>query len=167
MLATFIFGIILTTIIFSSCRDSNEVLPEYAGKWVTEKPIAVATGFTSIKYYLELTQTEFKETFTQPSQNRNQTILEGTVSISGNILKLVIHKISFSVYDPSNGTYSEPFLSNTYKDEDFGFESPVLGMSTSNHQFEFSLIDGKLICKFDYDRDGVYSETEKTIYSRQ
>jgi hypothetical protein len=169
--ASFILGVILTTIIISSCDDDNKVPPEYVGKWVTEKPIAVATGFLSIKYYLELTQNEFKETFIQPPQTAyskgNQISLEGTVSVSGNILKLIIHKLSVSHYDSTTGTFSEPYETHIYKDQDFGFESGSLGMPTSNHQVEFSLIDGKLICKVDYNRDGIYSENEKTIYSRQ
>lgn len=168
--APFIVGVILTTIIISSCGDDNEVPPEYVGKWLTEKPIALATGYTSVKYYLELTQNEFKETFIQPSQTAyskgNQIHLEGTVSVSGNVLKLIIHKLSVSYYDSTTGTFSEPFEENTYKDQDYGFESERLGMSTSNHQVEFSIIDGKLICKVDYNRDGIYSENE-TIYSRQ
>jgi hypothetical protein len=166
-LAPFILGVILTTLIISSCGNENEVLPEYAGKWVTEKPIAVATGYTSVKYYLELTQNEFKETFIIPPQTNKQTNLEGKVSVSGNIMKLTIHKLSISNYNPTTGAFSDPYETYYYKDEDFGFISPYLGLSTSNHQFEFSLIDGKLICKFDYDWDGIYSETEKTIYSRQ
>jgi hypothetical protein len=169
--ASFILGVILTTITILSCDNNNEVPPEYAGKWLTEKPIAVTTGYLSIKYYLELTQNEFKETFIQPPQTAyskgNQISLEGTVSVSGNFLKLTIHKLSISSYNPTTGAFSEPYETYTYKDEDFGFVSPYLGLSTSNHQFEFSVIDGKLICKFDYDMDGIYSENEKTIYSRQ
>ena len=166
-LAPLILVVILTNMILSSCVDDNEIPPEYVVKWVTEKPIPVATGFTSIKYYLELTQNEFKETFIHPPQSRQMINLEGTVSVSGNILKLTIHKLSISNYDPTTGAVSEPYETHTYKDEDFGFESPYPGMSTSNHQVEYSLIEGKLILKFDYDMDGIYSEKEKTIYSRQ
>lgn len=165
-LAPFFAGVILTTLIISSCGNDNEIPPEYVGKWVTEKPIPLSAGYTSVKYYLELTQNDFKETFIVPPQH-NQISLEGTVSVSGNILKLTIHKLSISIYDPTTGAVSEPYETLTYKDEDFGFVSPYIGMSTSNHQVEFSLIDGKLILKFDYDMDGIYSEKEKTIYSRQ
>lgn len=169
-LAPFILGVILTTMIISSCGDDDEVPPEYVGKWVSEKPIPVATGYASVKYYLDLTQNEFKETFIQPSQTTyskgNQIDLYGTVSVSGNILKLTVHKFSVSYYDSTKGAYSEPYEMYTYKDQDFGFEFSV-GQPTSNHQIEFSLIDGKLILKVDSDRDGIYSEKEKLIYSKQ
>lgn len=165
-----ILGVILITMIISSCEESNEVTSDYAGKWITEKPIAVATGYVSIKYYLELTNDEFKETFIRPSRTSysdgDQLTLEGTVSASGKTLKLVIHKLSVSNYNTATGTVSAPNETYTYKDQDFGFEFEGAGMSTSNHQVEFSLIDGKLIFKVDYNRDGIYSENEKSIYSK-
>lgn len=169
--ASFILGAILTTMIISSCGGDDEVTPDYEGKWVCEKPIPVATGYVSVKYYLELTQNEFKENFIQPSQNpyskSKQMSLEGSVSVSKNILKLIAHKLSISNYDSTVGAVSEPYETHTYKDEDFGFKFEGFGLSTSNHYVEFSLIDGKLILKVDYNRDGIYSENEKSIYSKQ
>lgn len=163
--------VVLITLNSSSCVDDNEPTSDYAGKWVTEKPIAVTAGYVSIKYYLELTNDEFKETFIRPSRtsysNGDQLSLEGSVSASGKILKLIVSKLSVSNYDPATGIASNPHETLTYKDQDFGFEFEGAGMSTSNHEVEFGLIDGKLICKVDYNRDGIYSENEKSIYSKQ
>lgn len=172
-IAAIILTAILTTLIIISCGNDDEIPPEYVGKWVTEKPIPGATGFISVKYYLELTQNEFKETFIQPLQTQNpnvkgsQIILEGTVSVSGNILKLIILKLGVSYYDSAIEAYSEPIETYIYKDEDFGFASERFILTTSDHQVEFSIFDGKLICKVDYNMDGIYSENEKSIYSRQ
>ena len=163
---------ILTIVIIISCENDDEISPEYVGKWVTEKPIPGAHGFLSVKYYLEFTQNEFKETFIQPIQTQNpnvkgsQIILEGTVSVSGNILKLIIHKLSISNYDSNSGAVSEPYETRTYKDEDFGSEFNYIRI-TSNHEIEYSFVDGKLILKVDENLDGKYSESEEYIYSKQ
>ena len=49
--------------ISSSCVDDNEPIPDYEGKWVTEKPIAVYSGYTKVYYSLEITDNHFVETF--------------------------------------------------------------------------------------------------------
>lgn len=166
-----IFALSVVLFFGSTCTDDDEPTPDYTGKWVTEKPIAVTSGYVSIKYYLELTNNEFKETFIRPSRssysNGDQLSLEGSVSSSAKILKLTIHKLSVSNYDPVTGIVSNPHETLAYKDQDFGFEFEGAGMSTSNHEIEFSIIDGKLICKVDYNRDGIYSENEKSIYFKQ
>ncbi|HRX12330.1 MAG TPA: hypothetical protein P5210_11805, partial [Draconibacterium sp.] len=64
--ATIFLISILTIVIIISCGNDDEVPPEYVGKWVTEKPIPGTHGFFSVKYYLELTQNDFKETFGTP-----------------------------------------------------------------------------------------------------
>jgi hypothetical protein len=165
------FGVILISMIISSCGDDNEIPTDYAGKWVTEKPIPVATGYTSVKYYLELTQSDFKETFVRPARTSyttsDQLSIEGSVSVTGKIMKLVIHKISISIYNSSTSTASEPHETYTFKDQDFGLEFEGIGSSTSNHQVEYNLVDGQLILKIDYDMDGIYSENQKSVYTKQ
>ena len=163
--------VVLITLISSSCKDDNEPTPDFAGKWVTEKPVAVSTGTARVKYYIELKNNAFTETFIRPSRTSysksDHLTLEGSVSASGKTLKLVIHELNISNYNSATGTVSVPHETHTYKDQDFGFEFEGAGMSTSNHEVEFSLIDGKLIFKVDYNRDGIYSENEKSIYSKQ
>jgi len=170
-IAAIILSAIITTLIIISCDNDDEILPEYVGKWVTEKPIPGAHGFLSVKYYLELTQNEFKEIFIQPTQTppysiSTQISLEGTVTVSENILKLTIHKLSISNYDSATGAVSEPYETRTYKDEDFGSEFNYIRI-TSNHEVEYSFVDGKLILKVDENLDGIYSESEEYIYSKQ
>ncbi|HPE76181.1 MAG TPA: hypothetical protein PLC80_08830 [Draconibacterium sp.] len=164
--ATIFLISILTIVIIISCGNDDEVPPEYVGKWVTEKPIPGTHGFFSVKYYLELTQNDFKETFGTPYSSDTQISLEGTVSVSGNILKLIIHKLSISNYDSTSGAVSEPYETRTYKDEDFGSEFNYVRI-TSNHEVEYSFVDGKLILKVDENLDGIYSESEEYIYSKQ
>jgi hypothetical protein len=164
-----ILVISLISVVNSSCKDDHEPTPDYAGKWITEKPVAVATGYTSIKYYIELKNNEFTETFIRPSrtpyENSTQLTLEGTISASGKTLKLVIHKLSVLNYNSATCTVSAPYETHTYNDDDFGFEFEGSGLSTSNHQVEYNLIDGKLILKVDYNRNGIYSEDEKSMCS--
>jgi len=167
----YITGLVFLTVICSSCKNKDEVVPDYAGKWMTDKPVAVATGYVSIKYYIELTSDEFKETFIRPARNSysngDQLSLEGSVSASGKILKLVVHKLSISIYNPATGTASAPHETHTYKDQDFGFLFEGMINSIGNYQSEYSLIDGKLTVKVDYNRDGIYAENEKSVYTRQ
>ncbi|HRX11168.1 MAG TPA: hypothetical protein P5210_05945, partial [Draconibacterium sp.] len=61
---------------------------------------------------------------------------------------------------------SEPYETRTYKDEDFGSEFNYVRI-TSNHEVEYSFVDGKLILKVDENLDGIYSESEEYIYSKQ
>lgn len=161
-------GVILIAIITLSCKDDNEPTQDYAGKWITEKPVAVTTGYISIKYYLELTNYKFRETFIRPARTSyttgDQLSMEGTVLASGNILKLVVHKLSVSKYDP---VASEPYETFTFEDQNFGFEFEGIGMSTSNHQVEYEIVDNQLILKVDYNRDDIYSENEKSAYTKQ
>jgi hypothetical protein len=162
---------ILTIVIIISCENDDEVPPEYVGKWVTEKPIPGTHGFLSVKYYLELTKNDFKEIFIQPTKTppysiSTQISLEGTVTGSENILKLTIHKLSISNYDSATGAVSEPYETRTYKDEDFGSEFNYVRI-TSNHEVEYSFVDGKLILKVDENLDGIYSESEEYIYYKQ
>lgn len=155
----------------TTCDDNEEPVLDYVGKWVAEKQVAVATGYVTIKYYLELTNKGFKETFIRPPRHYHsrgdQLTLEGIVYATENTVKLVIHKLSVSKYDVSTDTVSAPHEIHTYKDQDFGFNFEGMVYSISNHQSEYSFIDGKLIFKTDFNMDGIYSEQEKSVYTKQ
>jgi len=162
--------VIAVLIVFSSsCINDDEVYLEYAGKWFTEKSIAVSSGYVKVKYTLELTSNGFKEIFVRPSRtsysDASQLTIEGAVFSSGKILKLVVHKLSVSNIN-SAGVVSEPYETHIYGDDDFGFEFVGMGSTISNNNVEYSIEDGKLIFKVDYNRDGIYAENEKSIYSR-
>jgi hypothetical protein len=165
-----IFTLLVVLFFCSACNDNDEPKPDYVGKWLTEKPVAVATGFISVKYYIELTENSFTETFIRPSRssysNSDQFTLKGSVSASGNTLKLIIHNLSLSNYNFATGTLSAPHETHTYKDQDFGFEFEGMINTISNYQVEYSIVDGKIIFKVDYNRDGIYSESEKSIYTK-
>jgi len=166
-----ILAISVVSFLGTTCDDNEEPVPDYVGKWVAEKPIAVAHGYVTIKYYLELTNDGFKETFLRPPQNSHsdgdQLTLEGTVYATGKTVKLVIHKLSVSKYDLSSGIASAPHETHTYTDQDFGFNFEGMINSISNHQSEYSLIDGKLTFKTDFNGDGIYDEQDKSVYTKQ
>ncbi len=166
-----IFGVILIAINTSSCKDNDEPTPDYVGKWMTTKPYPGSSGYVSVNYSLTLTDHTFIETFLVPdrsSYNPGRFVtIEGSISISGNIMKLVVHKVSHSTYNSATSTASEPYETFTFEDKDFGFTFEGIGMSTSNHQVEYGMVDNQLIIKVDYNMDGIYSENEKSVYTRQ
>lgn len=162
-----ILAITVVSFLGTTCDDNEDPVPEYVGKWVSEKHIPVETGYATMKYYLELTNDGFKETFINYHADVDQLTLEGTVYATGKTVKLVIHKLSVSKYDLATGTASAPHETHTYTDQDFGFSFKGMTNSISNHQSEYSLIDGKLTFKTDFNRDGIYSEQEKEVYTKQ
>jgi hypothetical protein len=165
-----VLGIILITMISSSCVDNNEPTPDYAGKWKTEKPYPSTNGYVKVFYYLELSNSEFTEIFVKPTLNATSTPtqvkIEGSVSATGNILILTPNKLSYSYYNSSTSTAAEPYENYSNKDQDFDLRLDGLILPSSNHKMEYSLTDGKLILKIDYNKDGVYSESE-TVYTKQ
>ena len=89
-------------------------MPDYVGKWMTAKTIAASTGFTLIDYSLTLTNHTFIETFltnihqSTPTYPGTFVTMEGTVSVSGKTMKLIVHQVSYSTYNASTKTASEP-----------------------------------------------------------
>ena len=166
-----ILAISVVSFLGTTCDDNEEPVPDYVGKWVAEKHMPTETGYSTMKYYLELTNDGFKETFIRPPRylhsDGDQLTMEGIVYTTGKIVKLVIHKLSVSKYDLSSGTASAPHETHTYTDQDFGFNFEGMINSISNHQSEYSLIDGKLIFITDFNGDGIYSAEEKSEYAKQ
>ncbi len=162
-----IFGVILIAIITSSCKDDNEVAPDYVGKWMTMKSVPSTNGFVSVSYSLILTDQTFIETFLDVSITGRFITIEGSVSVSGNIMKYTPDKIIYSTYNSSTATDSGPYDTFTNKDTNFNLRLDGLMMPTSNYQVEYNLVDGQLIFKIDYDMDGIYSENQKSVYTKQ
>jgi hypothetical protein len=93
--------------------------------------------------------------------------MEGIVSVSGKTMKLIVHQVSYSTYNASTRTASEPHETYTFEDEDFGFSFGGIGMATSNHQGEYSISGNEMVLKIDYDSDGDYSDNRETVvYTR-
>lgn len=158
--------------ISSSCKP-DEIVPDYAGKWMTVKPVAGSSGFVSVNYSLTLTDHTFIETFltdiyryTYPDPCKFVTI-EGSISNSVNIMNFTPHKISYSNYNLATSTVSEPYETLTDKDQNFDVIFNNLAFPTSKYQVEYSIVDSQLILKVDYNEDGKYSENEKIVYTKQ
>lgn len=164
--------LIILVILSSSCKKDDEETPDYLGKWMTAKPIAGSTGFVLVNYSLTLIDHTFTETFltgiyrATPTYPGTFVTMEGSVSVSGKTMKLIVHKLSYSNYNSSTATASEPYETNTFEDKDFGFVFEGIGMSTSNHHVEYGIVDNQLILKVDYNMDGIYSENEKSVYTK-
>ncbi len=168
-----VFGLIFIVIICSSCKNNDEVTPEYEGKWMTVKPIAGSSGFVSVNYSMTITDHTFIETYlgdiyryTYPDPGKFVTI-EGTISTSGNIMNFTPHKISYSNYNVDTSIVSEPYETITDKDPYFEVIFKNLVMPTSNNHVEYLIVDNQLILNADYNKDGIYTDNEKLVYTRQ
>lgn len=162
----------MLVIFSSSCKKDDEDTSDYAGTWITAKTVAGSSGFVLVDYSLTLTDHAFTETFltsvgmySKPS--RFVTMEGSVVSLPGNIMKLVVRKVSHSTYNSDTSVASEPYETFTFEDQNFGFEFEGIGMSTSNHKIEYEIINNQLTIKVDYNRDGIYAENEKSIYTKQ
>lgn len=160
--------IILITMI-SSCVDDNEPIPDYAGKWVTEKTVAVSSGYTKVNYSLEITDNHFVETFFEdvyryqyPNPGKFVTI-EGSISVSGNVIEFTASKISFSNYDIRTSVLSDPYETHLKEDQNFQTIFDSLDFPTSEYQVEFSIDNDMLILQADKDNDGAYSGFDELI----
>lgn len=167
-----IIGLIFIAIICSSCKHDEEIISDYVGKWITAKTIPGASGYLLVNYSLTLTNNTFTETFLtgvgQYPKEASFVTMEGSVSVAGHMMKLVVHKLSYSSYNSSTGNTSKPYETYTFKDDDFGFIFEGIGSSTSNHQAEYQISNNQLTLKIDYDIDGDYSGLyENLVYTRQ
>jgi len=171
----FRFAIVLMALfIFSStCKNDDEVSPDYVGKWITAKTVPVSTGFTKVNYTLTLTDNSFTETFLEDVRSSTFpntppfVTIEGFITISGNNMNFLPKKISFSNYNSATATVPEPYLSYTDKDQDFNAIFEGLDFTTCSHQVEFGLVDNQLIQKMDINEDGSFAENEKFVYTKQ
>jgi hypothetical protein len=156
-----------------SCEIDKEVIPNYEGKWMTLKPIAGYSGYSSVKYSLDFKGNTFIETFLTDVRNYTYNspgklaTIEGSVAISGNILNFTPHKITFSNYNLETSSASEPYETFTNKDLNFNGVFQGFIMPTCGYQVEYAIVDNQLILTVDYDEDGKYSEGEKMVYTKQ
>lgn len=166
----------LSVVLFfgSTCSDDEEPTPEYEGKWLTEKPIAVSTGFTKSNYTLEIADNHFTETFFEgvyqykfPGSGTFVSI-EGAISASENTMKFTPSKISISSFDLRTSVLSSPYKVYLSGDSDFQTIFNSLDLPTCKYQVEFSVSKNILTLKADKDNDGLFTGfDETTTYSRQ
>jgi len=169
-----IFGILLISIINTSCQDDNEVTPDYAGKWLTEKTIAVSAGFTKINYTLEIKDNHFVETFFEdvyqykyPNPVKFVSI-EGSVSVSGNLMKFTPSKFSFANFEVRTSVLSEPYETHLKGEQNFETIFNSLDLPSCKYEVEFSVNADVLSLKADKNGDGSYTGFDETIsYAKQ
>lgn len=148
---------------FTACKDKDEPTPEYVGKWLTEKTIAVSSGFTNVNYTLEITANHFIETFFQDVyQYKNPgsgtfVSIEGSISVSGNSIKFTPSKISLSIVDLRTSILSKPHKVYLIGDSDFQSFFNSLDFPSSRYPAEFSINNDTLILKADKNSDGAYT----------
>ena len=148
-------------------------MPDYIGKWVTEIPIPVITGFATLTDSLDLKDDTFVETFSfsykELGRARSRFIRnEGIVSAEDNSIMLVPTKINKTFYYDYNMENID--FSVTYTNEDENFSSNLEGvvLEINNHKMEYSIVGNKLTLKVDKNDDGDYSDVFETIiYTRQ
>ena len=162
---------LMVLVVFNSSCKKDEITAHYIGKWMTVKSIPGTSGYVSVNYSLTLTDHTFTETFLTNVGRYPQEVLfvtiNGSVSVSAERMKLITHKISFSKYNSSISVVSDPYETYAFEDDDFEFNFEHVGTSTSNNNLEYEVIENQLIVKVDYNRDGIFSEIEKSIYIKQ
>ena len=166
----------LSVVLFfgSTCTDDDEPTPDYAGKWLTEKTIAVSSGFTKSTYTLDIIGHQFTETFFEdvylykyPDPGTFVSI-EGSISTSGSSMKFTPYKISLSSFDLRTSVLSAPYKVYSNGDQDFQNIFNSLDLPTCKYQAEFSISNDILTLKADKDKDGLFTGfDETTAYTRQ
>lgn len=165
------FGLVTT--ITSSC-EYDQPTPEYDGKWLTQKTVAVSAGFTKSNYTLEITDNRFTETFFEgvyqykyPEPGTFVSI-EGSISVSDSSMKFTPAKISFSSFYFKTSVLSAPYKVYSGGDPDFQTIFNSLDWPTCKYQVAFSVENDKLILKADKDSDGLFTGfDETTTYTKQ
>lgn len=170
-----IFSLSVVLFFGSTCtHDDDEPIPDYEGKWLTEKTIAVSSGFTKSNYTLEITDNQFSETFFEgvyqykyPGSGTFVSI-EGSISVSDSSMKFTTSKISFSSFDLRTSVLSAPYKVYSSGDPDFQTIFNSLDWPTCKYQVAFSVENEKLTLKADKNNDGLFTGfDETTTYTRQ
>ncbi len=161
----------ILAIFCSSCSKDNDS-PAYVGSWMALKPIPRTTGYTQIEYSLKLSDSTYTESFgnykSRSSYSIEYVFIEGSLSVSGNIMTFTAKKISLSNYDSTTSTASEPYVVYTKDDHDIEGMLPSFILINSGHNVEYTLLEDGLNLKVDYNKNGDFSDDhEAFLYQRQ
>lgn len=169
-----IFSFSVVLFFCSTCTHDDEPIPDYEGKWLTEKTIAVSSGFTKSNYTLEITNNQFIETFFEDVYQYRRpgsgtfVSIEGFISVSGNTMKFTPSKISLSSFDLGTSVLSAPYKVYSKGDQDFQTIFNSLDWPTCKYQAELSISNDILTLKADKDKDGLFTGfDETTTYTKQ
>jgi hypothetical protein len=165
-------GLLIFTfvILFSSCRKDT-VNPDYVGKWsaieiFTENGVSIqykdimtfsTGGFNDLGQLYDASTSKFIDYIE----------LNGTISVSGTTMSVMITEIGFSSFDMISGKPTGTIVS--YKEGSSQFES-LITQSGQPKSFtsEYSVSGNEMTIKTDNNNDGDYTDLNETIvYTKQ
>ena len=165
-----IIGLIFISNICSSCKNNDEVTPDYVGKWEVDYPYpSTSGGFGKITNTLTLTIETYKSEKYERHPFQNSWVLAttlGSLRIANDSMKTTIGEILISPIDHSKDPIVQP--ATTYKVGDYQLDLWLL-QTNQNKNFSsvYRVFDNKLLMKSDFNLDGDYQDTCETIvYSR-
>ncbi|TDO04010.1 hypothetical protein DET65_2026 [Sunxiuqinia elliptica] len=155
----------LSAVIFSSCSKEDDTIPApYNGKWETTLTLGTPPNEIQHHYILELDNSSFKEgfLFDYKYQTPEYNIWEGRINANGNSLTFDVTTLKSCYFNKATGEISEPF---SIKKPSIPHHD-VYG-TVSYETATYSLENGQLILKVDWDEDGSFDgKDEILIYTR-
>ncbi len=169
-----VFRIILMVLILCcfSCNKDEDYLP-YPGRWMTTKGIPVSNGYTAVRYYLELSENRFIESFVDYDQRQEinypkYVSIKGSVFVAGDIMTFTPEELSYSTYDENTSTHSEPYAVYTKERDNIGSMLSGFILLTAGHHVQYTVTGDKLTLKVDYNRNDDFSDDHPAYsYDRQ
>ncbi|MGV8140149.1 MAG: hypothetical protein AB2L20_33605 [Mangrovibacterium sp.] len=168
------FRIILILLVLCcfSC-NKDEDYPHYPGRWMTTKGVPASGGFTIVRYYLELSENGFTESFVDYNQKPDinypkYVSIKGSVFVAGDIMTFTPEELSYSRYDENTSTHSDPYAVYTKERDNIGSMLSGLVLLTSGHHVQYTVTGNKLTLKVDYNRNDDFSDDHPAYsYDRQ
>lgn len=167
----YVIFLLLFALFCSSCKKDEEDRP-YFGGWITKKSIPALNGYAEVNYYLELSDNAFTESFLKYNgtswRNWIFVSIEGSLSVSGNIMIFSAEKISFSTYNADTSTHAEPYAVYTKNDQDLNGMSSGFVLATAGNKAEYAVTRDGLSLKVDYNENDDFSDDHTAfLYKRQ
>lgn len=148
--------------LFSACqKDDNEEPADYNGTWEIYFDIPSNTGYSSLRYEIELNNSAYSESFLNYYSASNEYIYnvwEGEVIKTGNKLQFEVTSIKTYNYDPvaeevleliSESVPTEPHIDRS--------------LSLSWETVLYTINNGNLEIRADWNEDGDYEDTDEIM----
>ncbi|AHW62406.1 hypothetical protein SAMN05444285_13113 [Draconibacterium orientale] len=150
------------TLLLSACqKNHNEEQADYNGIWEIYFNIPTNTGYSSLRYEIELNNSTYSESFLDYYSASNEYIYnvwEGEVIKTGNKLQFEVTSMKTYNYDPIEKEVLE-LISETVPTEPHIDRSLTLSWET----VLYTMNNGNLEIRADWNEDGDYEDTDEIM----
>lgn len=163
--------LILLVIISTSCKEDDEVLPEYVGTWFAIQTLDNYGVFTQYKDVVTFTVDGYSDL----GQMYNSTtkrwvdyqLVNGSFTVSGKIVNVLVEEMGVTTFETLTNLPTGSI--NTYKEGDPLFEKLLLQTGQpKSYISEYSISGNELVMQTDHNDDGDYLDARETIiFTRQ